>query len=97
MDTWATSAASASRCYGNVMHLASRRALSFTVCVRDDDAKLFEFRVTSDVAVIKALVKAAASRGRRVRCEVLAADPNARTREETYLVAKGFTQGEVEL
>lgn len=77
--------------------MSTRRALTFTVCIRDDDATLFELRATSDVAAITKLVKAAASRGRRVRCETLAADPSARAREETYLAGKGYTQGEVKL
>ncbi len=77
--------------------MSSRRALTFTVCLRDDDARVFEFRVTSDIAAIQEQVEAAASRGRSVRCEVLAADPNARAREETYLTGKGYTQGQVKV
>jgi hypothetical protein len=77
--------------------VAFRRALSFTVCVRDDDAGTYEFHATSDFTPIASLVASAASRGRRVRCYMLAADPDGPSREERYLASKGYTRGRVEL
>jgi len=77
--------------------LGSRPALSFTVCVRDDDARTFEFRTTGDSAAIMSRVAHAATRGRRVRCYLLAADPNGPEREERYLLAKGYSRAPVKL
>jgi hypothetical protein len=77
--------------------VASRRALTFTVCVRDDDAGTFEFRTTSDTASIAHLVTDAVSRGRRVRFYLLAADPDGPRREERYLATRGYVRGRVEL
>ena len=72
-----------------------RRVYAFTVCVRDDDDKTFEFHTTSDSGDLASRVAAAIANGRHVRCYVLAADPDAQPREEKYLVAKGFRRGSV--
>jgi hypothetical protein len=77
--------------------VTSRRALSFTVCVRDDDAGTFAFHTTSDFTAFANRVASAVSRGRRVRCYLLAADPDGPSREERYLAMKGYTRGVVEL
>src|SRR5258708_21709359 len=42
-----------------------RRIYAFTVCVRDDDRKTFEFRATNDSADVTHAVVAAVARGRR--------------------------------
>jgi hypothetical protein len=65
--------------------------------VRDDDAGTFEFLKTSDMNAIAQLVTAAVGRGRKVRCYLLAADPDGPSREERYLAAKGYSRGRVEL
>ena len=69
----------------------NRTAFSFTVCLRDDDDKTFEFRKTGDSTDLTNRVAAAIANGRHVRCYMLAADPDAQGREESYLVAKGYT------
>jgi len=74
-----------------------RPTLRFTICIRDDDAKVFEFRVIEDSASIMSLVAAAVARGRSVRAYLLAADPHGRAREEKYLDAKGYSLGSVKL
>lgn len=77
--------------------MGSRRTLTFTVCIRDDDVRTFEFRTISDSAAIMSLVAAAVGRGRHVRAYLLAADPGGRAREEQYLTAKGYTHVTVKL
>jgi hypothetical protein len=77
--------------------MSPRRTLTLTVCVRDHDAKTFDFLWTGDTTAITHLVTMALSRGRRVRCYLLAADPDGRIREERYLVAKGYLHGQVDL
>jgi hypothetical protein len=77
------------------MGKGSRRAYAFTVCVRDDDDKTFEFRATSDSADLTSRVTAAIANGRRVRCYVLAADADAQDREERYLTGNGYKRGSV--
>ena len=77
--------------------MLSRPTLSFTVCVRDDDDGTYEFRTTHDMSSITSLVSAALTRGRRVRCYLLAADPEGPRREERYLAAKGYVRGPVAL
>jgi hypothetical protein len=77
------------------MGSGKRAASRFTVCIRDDDEKTFEFRVVSDSSAIMARVAAAVAKGRHVRCRVLAADVQARDGEERFLAAKGYTAGVV--
>jgi hypothetical protein len=79
------------------LFVPSRPPLTFTVCLRDDDAGTFEFRRTGEMVSVTQLVGAAVSRGRRVRCYLLSADPDGRKREERYLLAKGYMRGLVEL
>jgi hypothetical protein len=67
------------------MILASRRGYSFTVCVRDDDRRTYEFHLTDDSTPIVDRVAAAVSGGRSVGYCILAADANARAREVRYL------------
>jgi len=77
------------------MGSSGRRVYAFTVCVRDDDDKTFEFQTTSDSADLTSRVTAAIANGRHVRCYVLAADPDAQEREERYLTGKGYRRGTV--
>ena len=72
-----------------------RPAFSFTVCIRDDDTRRFEFQVASDASAIMGRVAAAVARGRHLRCYVLAAGERSREREEGYLVSKGYSQAAV--
>jgi hypothetical protein len=86
-----------------------RGTCTVTVCVRDDDARTFEFLVVSDTTGIAVRVVAAVCRGRRVKCYRLArgeageapgdkareSDEEARRRETEFLVAKGYTPGSV--
>jgi hypothetical protein len=77
--------------------VGSRPAYSFTICIRDDDAKSYELQATSDATVIMNRVADAVTRGRHLRCYVLAADARSREREERYLVSKGYSQAAVRL
>lgn len=73
-----------------------RRAYAFTVCVRGDDDKTFEFQTTSDSTDLTSRVTTAIANGRHVRCYLLAADPDAQPRGEKYLVvSKGYRRGSV--
>lgn len=74
-----------------------RAHFGFTVCVRDDDAKTYEFRCMSDSADVANRVAAGVRDGRRVRCYTLAADAEARKREEKYLTSKGYRPAAVDL
>jgi hypothetical protein len=58
---------------------------------------VFEFRKTGDSATVMNLVTSAVSQGRKVRAYLLAADPGGRTREQRYLVARGYSQMPVKL
>jgi hypothetical protein len=77
----------------------TRPASIATVCIRDDSAKTFEFRQTSDSVEIVARVAAAVAKGRHLRCYTLcytvAAGEQARGREERYLQRKGYKNGVV--
>lgn len=75
--------------------MGSRPALTFTVCLRDDDTRTFEFRTTHDAQAIIDLVAAAVRRGRKLHCYLLAANPNGPQREERYLLAKGYSRAPV--
>jgi hypothetical protein len=75
----------------------TRHELTFPLCLRDDDAKVFEFRTTNDNAAVMNLVASAVSRERKVRAYVLAADPSGRAREERYLIGRGYLQMPVRL
>lgn len=79
------------------MILASRHVYSFTVCVRDDDRRTYEFHQTDDSTAIVDKVAAAVSGGRRVGYYILAGDANARAREERYLCGKGYAAAAVRL
>jgi hypothetical protein len=68
-----------------------------TFCIRDDEAKAFEFRFASRSVEIADLVIAAVGHGRRVRCYALGVDGEAPEREERYLAARGYKREEVEL
>jgi hypothetical protein len=72
-----------------------RAVYAFTVCIRDDDAKAFEFRRVNDTKDLMSRVAAGVAEGRNVRCYALAADEQAREREEKYLAGKGYTQAVV--
>jgi hypothetical protein len=72
----------------------SRRILP-TVCVRDDDARAFEFRTTNDATEIADRASAAVANGRHVRCYMLGADKDVQEMEERYLTGKGYTRGSV--
>ena len=64
-----------------------------TVCVRDDDAKTFEFRTSSDSTEIVDRVSAAIANGRHVRCYMLGADKEVQEMEERYLTGRGIGGG----
>ena len=66
------------------------------VCVRDDDAKTFEFVSTSDSSRVIAQVAAALAAGRNVRCHVLS-DEGAEGKEEGFLLSKGYRKEPVQL
>lgn len=72
-------------------------ALITTVCVRDDDARTFEFRKTGDSLEIVERISAALGQGRRVRCYTLAASSAAHEREERYLRRKGYEKARVDV
>jgi hypothetical protein len=74
-----------------------RSELTFPLCVRDDDAKAFEFHTTRDSTALIGLVASAVGRGRKVRAYLLAADPAGRTREERYLLRRGYSLAPVQL
>ena len=69
-----------------------RRVYSFTVCVRDDDERVYEFQTTGDSTALSNRVAAAIATGRRVRWYLLAADPDAQDREARYLEGKGYAR-----
>jgi two-component system cell cycle response regulator DivK len=75
----------------------SRHAYSFTMCIRDDDAKTFEFLGSIDATGITDRVAAAIASGRHLRCYLLEAGPLSREREERYLASKGYSQATVKL
>ena len=77
--------------------MGSRPALTFTVCVRDDDTRTFEFRTTRDAQAFMDLAAAAVARGRKLHCYLLAADPDGPQREERYLLSKGYSRAPVKL
>jgi hypothetical protein len=79
------------------MGSGSRRILVPTVCVRDDDAKTFEFRTSSDSTEIVDRVSAAIANGRHVRCYMLGADKEVQEMEEGYLTGKGYRRGSVQV
>jgi hypothetical protein len=67
-----------------------RAMFGFTVCVRDDDARTFEFCLMSDTRELTDRVAAAIKKGRAVRCYVLAKGATACELEERYLVSEGY-------
>lgn len=81
----------------HAMGSGSRRLSLCTVCIRDDDAKTFEFRTTGDSTEVLSRVTAAIAKGRKVRFSVTGFDPSAREQEERYLKARGYTRGGVEV
>lgn len=68
-----------------------------TVCVRDDDARTFEFRKTGDSLEVVERISAALAKGRRVRCYTLGASKAAHEREERYLERKGYKKAAVDV
>jgi hypothetical protein len=74
------------------------RPLCFsTVCIRDDEAKAFEFRFTVRTSEVAHLVATAIGRGRKVRCYELGVDGEAPAREERYLASRGYRRQDVKL
>jgi hypothetical protein len=74
-----------------------RPRFSSNFCIRDDEAKAFEFRFTARSVEVAHLVTAAIGLGRRVRCYALGVDGEAPEREERYLAAKGYKREDVKL
>jgi hypothetical protein len=68
---------------------------AFTMCIRDDDEKIFDFMPAAEGACLLGSVGAAIEGGRKVRCYTLAADDAAQEREERFLVAKGYRRDRV--
>jgi hypothetical protein len=67
------------------------------VCILDDDARIYDLRITGDGPSVLKVVAAAAERGRRLRARVLATDPDERAREEEHLRAKGYVRAFIKL